>query len=99
MIVYLDTLSSSSVDRLTSMTFSVTATDSLSPQGGQSSTCKEKHQQNEDDVWEQDVDFRAIAASRNSQWGESGANSSSDEDERGEPDGREEDHMDVDIID
>nr|CAD7441326.1 unnamed protein product [Timema bartmani] len=81
------------------MTFSVTATDSLSPQGGQSSTCKEKHQQNEDDVWEQDVDFRAIAASRNSQWGESGTNSSSDEDERGEPDGREEDHMDVDIID
>lgn len=101
-----DTLHAS-VDRLTSMTFSVSE-DELDRQAEMfKQVCAQKlHTLNdgEEDVWderEQQLTFQTVVDTRTRDWqGEDApGNSSSDEEERAGPEGREEVHMEVDSTD
>lgn len=101
-----DTLHAS-VDRLTSMTFNLSE-DELDRQAELfKQVCAQKlHTLNdgEEDIWddrEQELTFQTVIDTRTRDWqGEDGAgNSSSDEEERAGPEGREEVHMEVDSTD
>lgn len=101
-----DTLHAS-VDRLTSMTFSFSE-DELDRQAELfKQVCAQKLRtlnDGEDDVWddqEQQLTFQTVIDTRTRDWqGEDAAgNSSSDEEERAGPEGREEVHMEVDSTD
>ncbi|KAJ9574671.1 hypothetical protein L9F63_008203, partial [Diploptera punctata] len=101
-----DTLHAS-VDRLTSMTFSLSE-EELGRQAEQfKQVCAQKvHTLNdgEEDIWddrEQELTFQTVIDTRTRVWqGEDdGGNSSSDEEERAGPEGREEVHMEVDSTD
>ncbi|XP_069705190.1 serine/threonine-protein phosphatase 6 regulatory subunit 3 isoform X2 [Periplaneta americana] len=101
-----DTLHAS-VDRLTSMTFSLSEDDLDRQAELFKQVCAQKlHTLNdgEEDIWddrEQELTFQTVIDTRNREWhGEDAAgNSSSDEEERAGPEGREEVHMEVDSTD
>lgn len=95
-----------SVDRLTSMTFSLSEEELDRQAELFKQVCAQKlHTLNdgEEDIWEdreQELTFQTVIDTRTGDWqGEDAAENSSDEEERAGPEGREEVHMEVDCTD